>query len=471
MSESEFQGKSHAELYEMVANGKPDRLAAVGKALQDAFGDLDAISNDLKDHVARVKLEGEGGDAFRKWGEQMVMQTTKLAHYTSSAGAVMTKAAEGLAKAQSHMPKPSTSPCLVDAEKEKARMAAAEKDRQAAVDAMRLVDSYYTTAGADLGKLEEPRFVLPNLGGSIDEMSDRPYESGTPTGSAGGNPSATGGYRSAGGAGIPPGAVPASHQSPEGAGNSPALGHASVSGAPVGASISGTTIDSTGVVQPANPVTAQGIPPHAGDAPRGRQPEVSMPPGPVGPGRSVPAWPVSAGGAPGPVRGTTGAREPQYGLSVPRGEGLPRPGTSDGIAGGLPNRTGPGAGAPRLPRGTVVGEEGGLVNRGPVGMGSVPGAAASGVPGGYTGSGQRKFLTPGGPVGAVPAAQTAGRSGFTPGGSGLVRDHQSSGVLPHAGTAPAGGGRRQQTSRPDYLTEDEETWTRGRRDTVPPVID
>ncbi len=470
MSESEFQGKSHAELYEMVANGKPDRLAAVGKALQDAFGDLDAISKDLKDHVARVKLEGEGGDAFRKWGEQMVMQTTKLAHYTSSAGAVMNKAAEGLAKAQSHMPKPSTSPCLVDAEKEKARMAAAEKDRQAAVDAMRLVDSYYTTAGADLGKLEEPRFVLPGFTNGIEGW-ERPYESGAPAAGVGAT-GASGAYRPAGGAGMAPGAAPESHLSPAGVDGPRAGGHTSIGGAPVGASVSGTTIDSTAVAPPADPATTtQGIPPQTGDAPRGRQAEVVMPPGPVGPGRSVQGWPVTAGGEPGPVRGTTGTRGPQYGLSVPRGEGPKGPGTSDGIVGGLPNRPGPGAGAPRLPRGTVVGEEGGLVGRGPVGMGSVPGAAASGGPGGYNASGQRRFLTPGGPVGAAPSVQAAGRSAFTPGGSGLVRDHQSSGMVPHAGAAPAGGARRQQTSRPAYLTEDEETWARGKRDTVPPVIE
>ncbi|GAA2725711.1 hypothetical protein GCM10010315_58450 [Streptomyces luteosporeus] len=469
MSESEFQGKSHEELYAMVANGKPERLTEVGKTLKDAFNDLDAISKDLKDHVARVKLEGEGGDAFRKWGEQMVMQTTKLAHYTSSAGAVMTKAAEGLAKAQSHMPKPSASPCLVDAEKEKARVAAAEKDRQAAVDAMRLVDSYYKTAGADLGMLEEPRFALPGFTDGINTW-ERPYESGAPA-AAVGAPSVAGTQGPTSGTGTAAHTPSVSHLSPQGGDGSRVVGHASIGGAPVGGSISGTTIDSTGVVSPTESATTTGSPSPAGDTSRGRQADVYLPLGPVGAGRSVPGRPLAAGGDPGAVRGATGTRGPQYGLSVPRGEGFQRPGTSDGIVGGLPNRPGPAAGVPRLPRGTVVGEEGGLVGRGPVGTGSVPGAAASGVVGGYNGSAQRRLLAPGGPVGAAPSAQPAGRSAFTPGGSGLVRDHQSSGMVPHAGAAPASGARRQQTSRPAYLTEDEKTWTRGRRDTVPPVID
>ncbi|MFD8962186.1 hypothetical protein ACFV0W_35885, partial [Streptomyces anulatus] len=55
--------------------------------------------------------------------------------------------------------------------------------------------------------------------------------------------------------------------------------------------------------------------------------------------------------------------------------------------------------------------------------------------------------------------------GFTAGGAGLVR-------------GPAGrrnSGRQEEddngSTRPDYLTEDEETWNAGRRGAVPPVVD
>ncbi|MET9806524.1 hypothetical protein [Streptomyces halstedii] len=67
------------------------------------------------------------------------------------------------------------------------------------------------------------------------------------------------------------------------------------------------------------------------------------------------------------------------------------------------------------------------------------------------------------PRGGAPGPG-AGSRGFTAGGAGLVR-------------GPAG--RRESddedqdegTSRPDYLTEDRETWEAGRREAAPPVIE
>ncbi|WP_435243769.1 hypothetical protein [Streptomyces cucumeris] len=122
----------------------------------------------------------------------------------------------------------------------------------------------------------------------------------------------------------------------------------------------------------------------------------------------------------------------------------------------------------RLPRTTVVGEERGMV-RGPMGTGAHP---VTGAPQGPGGSGARRVSSEPGGVTGSPRASGKGRAEFTPGGSGLVRNAQTSGMIPpRTGAARPGDRQDQNGTRPDYLQEDEETWTGGRRDTVPPVID
>ncbi|MEU7569387.1 hypothetical protein [Streptomyces fradiae] len=44
-------------------------------------------------------------------------------------------------------------------------------------------------------------------------------------------------------------------------------------------------------------------------------------------------------------------------------------------------------------------------------------------------------------------------------------------MRPPASTEPGREEQRQSVGRPDYLAEDEETWTMGQRKIVPPVID
>jgi hypothetical protein len=76
----------------------------------------------------------------------------------------------------------------------------------------------------------------------------------------------------------------------------------------------------------------------------------------------------------------------------------------------------------------------------------------------------------------------AGARPFTPGGSGLVRNAPDDGSARGGQAARGGaippnthtGGRhsdREDAERPDYLTEDEETWQQGSRRIVPPVVD
>lgn len=108
------------------------------------------------------------------------------------------------------------------------------------------------------------------------------------------------------------------------------------------------------------------------------------------------------------------------------------------------------------------------------------GTSGGGTRGGFSG-GRRLAGEPGGIVGGRPT-EPGTRSGrpFTEGGSGLVRNTEGgsqAGRAGRGGMIPPGthgaAGRRDERGgeRPDYLTEDEETWQQSDRRIVPPVID
>ncbi|MFF7205922.1 hypothetical protein [Streptomyces sp. NPDC008141] len=168
------------------------------------------------------------------------------------------------------------------------------------------------------------------------------------------------------------------------------------------------------------------------------------------------------------VAGRAGtAGQPMAGRAGTGGSG-PRAGRADGIVGGTPQRTAGGSTGSRIPRGTVIGGDGPAAGRS-----SAARPSQSGV------------------VGAGPsqsAARPAGRG--TPSSNGVVGTPRTGGGGPRSGAGAfttggaglAGGrpGQRQSrdeeqessgSARPDYLTEDEETWAARRRNAVPPVID
>ncbi|MFF5639097.1 hypothetical protein [Streptomyces sp. NPDC012825] len=127
-------------------------------------------------------------------------------------------------------------------------------------------------------------------------------------------------------------------------------------------------------------------------------------------------------------------------------------GRSNPIVGGTQQRTSTGGAGSRIPKGTVVGADGPAAGRTAAAR---PGQA--GVVGADNGKG---------------TARPTGRG--TPSTNGVVGSPRGTGT-------PIGGGRGNQrpareeqdrdgSSRPDYLTEDEETWTNRRHGTVPPVI-
>ncbi|MFD8869661.1 hypothetical protein ACFV1F_35950 [Streptomyces sp. NPDC059590] len=176
----------------------------------------------------------------------------------------------------------------------------------------------------------------------------------------------------------------------------------------------------------------------------GEEPHAPMARGPIGPGGYMHHGPTPTGpNAPGRRLVT----EP--GGMVDRPKGTNPPGRS-------------------LPRSMVVGEERGVLPRGPLGAGVHPVDGSAHAPGG-TSSGRRLTSEPGGVTGG-PRVPREGRSEFTQGGSGLVRGNHGPAAAPHSSALPPEN-RRNAGARPDYLEEDEDTWTGGRRNTVPPVIE
>lgn len=368
----------------------------------------------------------------------------------------------------------------------------------AAARAMGKLESSYNAHGTDLTKAARPNFppmpgtMMPKGGIDDSEYVSLPGGSGSGGSSSGGG----GGYRSTDAAGDGDG----------GTGNSGVPG---AHGSGNGSSGSGDT--STGVVSPPHsdrsepstdsstrsdggvktvpsipniPATPNGGPP---TTPSPTGPSVPPPIGrphvptphipkvppvtPQGPGR-VPPSPKSDGRT-GPVGtgptgpGTTGTRRvpgvPSNGPGTGRvglpSTGIPRVPTSD-VIGGQPTARGTSQAPLQTPRGTVIGAEPAQGAQGRPGMagpgfGGMPGSSAGGGRG--VGAGSRRLASEAG--GVVGGSTPNGSRAFTQGGTGLVRNP---------------GDRKRDNSRskrPDYLVEDEESWSsHDEQRNVPPVI-
>lgn len=529
-----FDNASHYELYDMVQGAKPTQLSAAGLALMTAYTDLDSIADEMLAHADNVKWRGEGSQSFRTWVEEMSKQTRKMADYTLLVGTNMSIAGDGLSEVQSAMPKPDTM-CYADEEKEKARLKNAEPNRQEAIKQIEKLDSYYTTTRTDIAGLEEPNFpVLPQdlVQGGGREGGETPLGSSPSVATASGSgnaayatPLSAGDHTVTGPKAAPvhPAEVsPHTPVTPNGGSVIPGVGVPDPTN---------TAIDSV-QAPPAPDTINRPSPLHpTPDVPNVPSQGPSMPsvPGLPGPRPVIPTAPSVGRTAPIPGPGQLG-KLPPTAPSTPRTSSLPpRIPTNDGIVGG--KRTVGPTNAPRIPRGMVVGEEphapmargpvgpgghflhgptpttasgsgrrlvtepGGMVDRpkgtnppgrslprsmvvgeergvlprGPLSAGVHPADGSAHTPGG-TSSGRRLTSEPGGVTGG-PRVPREGRSEFTQGGSGLVRGNHGPAVAPHSTALPHGGNQRNAGVRPDYLVEDEETWSGGRRNTVPPVIE
>ncbi|MFE2552391.1 WXG100 family type VII secretion target [Streptomyces sp. NPDC059355] len=476
-----FEGYTHQQLLAMIASLDAETVKTRGTQLTEAAKTIKEIGESLKKH--RVKgWEGEAATAFESWIGQTGSATLRLGDYSEAGGKWMTEAAQTMVEVKKNMPAYDADAAANlkaahdfhnDPDSQKMGQEAHAKlngDHQKAVDALTKLAGSYDQSTTQMGKAEIPTFPLPP-GDFLppSAVGDDTYiarDSGSSVGPSGSGASSP----PRGGGSSDPGWV-SGHQpdttlpSPTGPTTPvPRLPDQDVN---VDLNHVSTLPDKTTLPPVTGLPTVPGPSPTTGGTPPVFTPPVALPP--IG-------TPSPAGGGPG---GKFQVTTPPLGKAGGTGGLLPR---DTGIVGGRPVTTnGPSAG---IPRGTVIGQEGGGqqgLGRG-MGGGMHPGVGGphGGGPGGSA-MGRRLAMEPGGVVGGRQSAPigrpTAGGQPFTQGGSGLVRNGSGAGsargAMGHAGAGVhAPGDRRDQQGgeRPDYLAEDEETWQSNDR-VVPPVID
>ncbi|MFE6935557.1 hypothetical protein ACFVDT_26410 [Streptomyces sp. NPDC057699] len=516
-----FEGHELNAMIDLIENSNPEHLEEAGQALLKARTSMKEAAGELKGFIEGVEWEGESGTAFRDWGRGLVAHAEKLGDFAEVAGTQITVAGTGLASVRNSLPPRDSrlvrkspedieSPARIEENPEYAAALKVEKDRQEAINQANRLASYYAVSEETLAAQEPPRFEK-----KLDVAMPRPqghWLETEPSGSTSSGDSASSGSVDSGNV---------SHHAVAGSPGSSASGQGfetPVAVAPVPERGVSTEIDS--VATPPAPVTTPPTTPPApttGPAGPGGGQNLPLANGFVNPLTNSSRGPQTSTGAPravgqaggnartgsGPAsnsrttgpqvgrpspmnggtssaRGVTGPQSPTAGRSGvtggrptsvghagTSGTSAPRAGRG-GIVGGTPQRSAPGAsgGVRGAPRGTVIGT-GGAARPG----GSVGGAGQRGVVGNGSGNAPRPAGrgTPSanGVVGTPrggPARPGAGAKGFTAGGAGLVR-------------GPAGRkdsrdeDQDEGTPRPDYLTEDRETWEAGRRGVAPPVIE
>ena len=498
---TDFQSMTHDDMWAWLTPSSTSTVAGISDRLKEAGEALEKLSGELKKHMGDVHWQGEAGTAFTNWGESAANATMSLADYSRDSAKALSHVSTAIASAWSAMPDslasaqanadaarkyhndPDSQPIgsaaratintfkpppdekgKVSPEALAAATVAREKARQDAVDNMRRLAGSYAESARQMNAQKVPVFPSP---------PDRFVPAAPPKSSA--TVSSQG--RSYGQVGRTPstdrGVVSTSSDSTQ------PVAHAEQRGQ---------------VVQPERPAnmgidSVDTLPPQT-QLPQTTGPvsPVTKPDGPnvVPPGVIPPAFGGKSGGQPAgmPDKAIVGGRG-----VLPPGQGIAsRMPKENGIMGGRPvtPSTG-GRPAVGIPRGMVIGNEGTTGARGPMGRGMpgmpgmqggpMGGAGQSGISGG-----RRLASEMGGMVGGRPQqpGQTSARP-FTPGGSGLVRGQNAgaSGAHPaqgragaiSPGTHGANSRRDQNGERPDYLSEDEETWQQGSRRIVPPVID
>ncbi|MCX4488143.1 hypothetical protein OG890_30105 [Streptomyces anulatus] len=499
-----FEGHQLNALIDMVENTNPEHLESAGEALWKARDAIRRAAKELKDHLKGVDWQGESGTAFRTFGTGLVAHAEKLGDFADAAGTQITVAGTGLASVKSAMPprdsrmiqtdvKDILFPARTETNPQYAAALEVEKNRQEAINQINRLASYYSVSEEVLAGQEPPRFDKP-LGIHMPPPRER---WGTPTSGTSGERS-----ESLGNSPVPDSSGRSAAGDPAPVATTSRPPTQVLGSAPLPDGSTATEINS--VKTPPAPTTITGTPPLPSPTPAtgpNVAPPLSVPPpfmtntqgnparttgpgpltqrtvNPAGPGlgkaQPTGGGPVAKGpggppvGRPSPMGGggtstrpPVGPQSPITGRSTPTGGrpvtgqggtstvGGPRGGGRTGIVGGTPQN------APQGRTG-AAGQRGVIGGRGA--------AAAASRPGGRP----AQASSANGVVGAPRKAGGTGSNakGFTAGGAGLVR-------------GPAGrrnSGREEEddngSTRPDYLTEDEETWNAGRRGAVPPVVE
>ncbi|SDJ69200.1 hypothetical protein [Streptomyces indicus] len=498
-------------MLDLLEQAKPSEIEDAGNALIKAKDKLNEAAEELDQYVTKVDWKGEGAEEFRRFGRALAQHAWSIGSFANSAGTQMQTASTGLASVLGARPPRDDRPVekrpwhfdaaeQVADNKEYQKALKSEENRQEAITQMNRLASFYAVSEEMLAGQKVPTFpeglkaAVPPPSNQRDNP-DAAMRTGAAASAASAAPLGRDGSEGAAGdtvqgvgATTPPpsrdvsmeidsvaappaptattGSVPPSTTLPTGPSNGPVPPFAPsyTNTTQVGA---GRPANSTGNSRP-SPTTVRPTP--AGTNPTtGRSPGITGRPTAIGPGGSSPGRAPSVG-RPGIVGGTPSAKPAgTTGQTGPVGRagttGGIRAGNPNGIMGGSPQRGGGGSSSSRLPRGTVVGGPETSAGRGTTarpGRSGVIGSNASGPPR-PTGLG-----TPssngivGAPRANAPGRRPAGGS-FTTGGTGLAGGR--------SGPRRPDEEEPSSTTRPDYLTEDEETWTPRRRDAVPPVID
>ncbi|MFH9396567.1 hypothetical protein [Streptomyces sp. NPDC017556] len=505
-----FEGHQLNALIDMVENSNPEHLESAGEALWKARDAIRRAAKELKDHLKGVDWEGQSGTAFRAFGTGLVAHAEKLGDFADAAGTQITVAGTGLASVKSAMPprdrrmiqtdvKDILFPARTETNPQYAAALEVEKNRQEAINQINRLASYYSVSEEVLAGQEPPRFD-PKSGLDMPKPLEgwKPGVSGSPSsgsfdGSGNGTTQNSAEHASGGGQVSPVGPRSARGETPMDV----------IGSAPVLDKATSTEINSVAPPQ---------APPALPNAPAVPSPTPTTGPGGAPPSPMMPSLfnPVQGGtqrstgpsGVPRTVSQTGVAKpQPTAGGPVAKGPGGPPVGRPTSMAGGGTSTgrppVGPQSQSPPVGRPGVTG------GRPAVGQGGTPAVSGpragggSGIVGGTPqqasqgrpaagGSGHRGVI---GGRGATAASRTGGRATPASGANGVVgapRKATGAGSTTKGFTAGGAGlvrgpaGRRNSSresadsngaTRPDYLTEDEETWNAGRRGAVPPVVE
>ncbi|MFF9637908.1 hypothetical protein ACF1D2_25440 [Streptomyces bacillaris] len=487
-----FEGHDLNAIIDLVENSNPADLENAGEALWKARDAIRSAAKDLGDYIDKVDWQGESGEAFRKWGKGLVGHATKLSDFADAAGTQITVAGTGLASVRNSMPprdrrmiqtdvddilfpaRTQTNPVYAEA-------MAVEKNRQEAINQINRLASYYAVSEEVLAAQEPPRFDQ-RLGIDVPRPVGNGEQNVSPGLSSGGTET-LGAGRAA-----PVVSERAALGGSPGAGNQSGRSPAEVLGpAPVLDGRVGTEINS--VAPPTVPNTLTTTAPPTPPVANGPGPNVPTPPMVTSFGNQVPAGPPRYTGASGgprsvnPVGGGLGKAAPMgAGPTTARGDAGMPVGRPSPMASG-PSAAGRIGGGTQPPMAGQSGVMGGRPTAAPGGA-AVPGSSRTGqgtgivggtpqrTVSGVSGTGGTRGVPRGTVIGAPGAsgstprgASGSGAKGFTAGGAGLVRGPAARRKTDRKDEENTG------STRPDYLTEDEETWASRRRGAVPPVVE
>ncbi|MFD7326761.1 hypothetical protein ACFV9D_37710 [Streptomyces sp. NPDC059875] len=498
-----LDGLTNEQLLAMLTPIQKERAEALSIKLGTAATEITKIAEYLRARASGgLNWKGAASDSFVEWTAATASATFYLAQYTELASKCLAESAQAMVEAKSGvdgLAKTSADAKTAYANAERNRYAAQHDPGAGKTEVKTYSDSMNAAATARERARIEAMMKLRSLGqtythnGQRVNSAPRP-EFPAPAGYLGEEWRAKDGAVTASG-------NSSSQRVSSTTGSYETGGRAKSTGSSDGSVVGDTD---GGTVRPSDPTRPGTVVPDRNvdmeidgglklpDAP-------TIPSGP--PGTTTPhrpdapiTYPDGRTMVPPPLTGGSGNPYPPGGGGkvAPTTRGLPGPGTvgptnptsrmpRDGISGG---RQVPQNGRPQtgLPRSTVIGQEN-THGRGPMGTGPQMGHGP-GQGNGYPG-GRRLATETGGVVGgrAQQSGQASARP-FTPGGSGLVRGAQSGtgagaaqgrgvGAPLHGAGARTGDSRSDERNgeRPDYLTEDEETWQQGARRIVPPVVD